>query len=220
MNEEIGKYTSSVKSLSTSELAGLLAQKPQSNKEACIFGQIFHERFSFNEYKQHLGPTKWGFKRFCRRLAVACRKAGLNAEWIKYGIRLAAAFVAAGVEGQTPPTAHMELAEGIILHAKPDLVSYPWQSTKYFELKTQPATNYDRVQCAIFGLALGTEITLMTPKEAHAKWIQILTEKIPPYPDKKQVINLIRAHGHNLISPRERNRKERGVINNAGSKCF
>lgn len=192
-----------IKSLSASEVAALLTSKPSGTKEMCVFGEIFHERFSFNEYKQSIGYTKWGFKKFCCRLAAACREAGLDNRWIKYGIRLAAAFIAAGAEGRTPPTEHVELAEGVILHAKPDLVKLGYSIKlpfQYIELKTQPATQYDRVQCAIFGLALETEIILMSPKDPNAEWIEITTEEIQPYPDKEKIINLIKMYGTNQVS--------------------
>ena len=184
-----------IKSLSASEVASLLAKKPNGSEEMCKFGEIFHERFTYHEYQQDNWITRYGFKKFCRRLAAACREAGLSEKWIRYGIRLAAAFVAAGVEGRTPPTEHVELDEGIMLHAKPDLVVLSGYPPRYIELKTQPATDYDRLQCAIFGLALKTEITLMYPKDSNAEWIEVIKEKIPPYSNKEEIIELIRERG-------------------------
>lgn len=182
------------KSLSASEVATLLAGKPKGSKDMCKFGEIFHERFSFHEYQQDQWMFKYGFRKFCRRLAAACREAELGGEWTMYGIRLAAAFIAKGAEGRTPPTEHIELAKGVVLYAKPDLVIWN-TSPRYIELKTQLLTEYDRLQSAMFGLALGTEITLMAPKNTDGKWIEVVVEKIQPYPKKEQVIELIKTQG-------------------------
>lgn len=187
-----------VLSLSASEVAKLIAGEPSGSEEALIFGEIFHETFCYHLYIQDkYGPLRHGFRAFRRRLASRCRGAGLGREWITYGIRLAAAFIARGAEGRVPPTASVEIAGGIILYAKPDLET--WRG-RYIELKTQPATRYDRVQCMIFGLALDSEITLMYPGKARLDSpVEVIVEKIGPYPDKKRVVELIREYGRREI---------------------
>lgn len=128
-----------------------------ADKTGLQFGKIFEEEYQQYWYRRQrggfggYGSMKYAYfpKRvFSRRIAYRLREDGIySSERVAHAVRLFSAFLAADIQGLTPPTRHRWYRDSVI-YGKPDLRKFGGDPN-LIEFKIAPLDEYARIQTTV-----------------------------------------------------------------------
>ena len=189
--------------MSASELARALLppeEWPCGSKEDLIFGKIFEEEFALwrHLYERQLGGVK--ARKFIAKVAQRLKAEGIySREMVLKAYRIAAAFIKAGVSGETPKTGLFELDSEHGIFYKPDLEDYD----NVYELKTHPLTKFDEFQASIFALCVGKPVKLVGVEFDEKGMAHAQMKVVKPFEDFGRLKEIIDSQGETYEPPEE-----------------
>ncbi len=137
---------------SSSVAAYFAGYTPDGTPERQLFGKRFERAYSTFCYR-HGATSIDGFER-------AWVETGGN-DGLAEATAIAAAFIAAGIRGLTPPTRYRAARQGLYISAKPDLQKHGMEPA-IFEFKVYGGGAFATMQSKVFSWVLRAPVILVT----------------------------------------------------------